>query len=110
LTAATLGFYRLTLRAIAKSCFALVLILLWPAMLVALASVRTISDRWPHRPWQLAAGVSLGVTVIKPHLAIAMAVYAIARRWIAVIAATVKSFDLDPPRSVENERRRQSAQ
>jgi hypothetical protein len=32
--------------------------------------------------------VSLGVTVIKPHLAIAMAVYAFARRWIAVIAAT----------------------
>jgi hypothetical protein len=35
-----------------------------------------------------SAGVSFGVRVIKPQLAIAMAVYAFARRWIAVIAAT----------------------
>jgi len=32
--------------------------------------------------------VSLGVMVIKPHRAIAMAVCAFARRWIAVIATT----------------------
>ena len=37
-TAATLSFYLLTLRAIGKSCFALVLIPLWPAVLVTLAS------------------------------------------------------------------------
>jgi hypothetical protein len=53
----------------------------WPA-------VRKFLNRWPHRPWQLAAGVSLGVMVIEPHLAMAMAVYAFAPRWIAVIAAT----------------------
>jgi hypothetical protein len=38
---------------------------------------------------QLVAGLSLGMMVIKPHLAIAFAVYALlARRWIAVITAT----------------------
>jgi len=30
----------------------------WPA-------VRKFLNRWPHRPWQLAAGVSLGVMVIE---------------------------------------------
>jgi hypothetical protein len=37
---------------------------------------------------QLAAGVSLGVMVIKPQRAIAMAIYAFAGRWITVIATT----------------------
>ena len=96
-TAATLGFYLLTLRAVAKSYFALVVILLSPALLINLMcgqngfltggligfTCLTIERR------QLAAGLSLGAMVIKPHLAIALAVYALlARRWITVITAT----------------------
>jgi Glycosyltransferase family 87 len=96
-TAATLGFYLLTLRAVAKSYFALVVILLSPALLINLMNGQngfltggliglaclTIERR------QLAAGLSLGAMVIKPHLAIAFAVYALlARRWITVITAT----------------------
>jgi hypothetical protein len=96
-TAATLGFYLLTLRAVAKSYFALVVILLSPALLTNLMcgqngfltggliglACLTIERR------QLAAGLSLGAMVIKPHLAIAFAVYALlARRWITVITAT----------------------
>lgn len=94
--AGTLGFYLVTLRAIAKSYFALIVILLSPALFLTLAcgqngfltggliglACLTIERR------QLAAGVSLGMMVIKPHLAIAMAVFALlARRWGAVIAA-----------------------
>jgi hypothetical protein len=96
-TAATLGFYLLTLRAVAKSYFALVVILLSPALLINLMcgqsgfltggliglACLTLERR------QLAAGLSLGAMVIKPHLAIALAVYALlARRWITVITAT----------------------
>jgi len=96
-TAATLGLYLLTLRAVAKSYFALVVILLSPALLINLMNGQngfltggliglaclTIERR------QLAAGLSLGMMVIKPHLAIAFAIYALfARRWITVITAT----------------------
>ncbi|WP_063621754.1 glycosyltransferase family 87 protein [Bradyrhizobium sp. Ec3.3] len=95
-TAATLGFYLLTLRAVAKSYFALVVILLSPALLINLMcgqngfltggliglACLTIERR------QLAAGLSLGAMIIKPHLAIAFAVYALlARRWITVVTA-----------------------
>ncbi|MDH2348694.1 glycosyltransferase family 87 protein [Bradyrhizobium sp. SSUT77] len=95
--AATLAFYLLTLRAIAKGCFALVVILLSPALFLTLAcgqngfltggliglACLTIERR------QLLAGLSLGLMVIKPHLAVAIAVYALlARRWIAVVTAT----------------------
>ncbi|WFU38813.1 glycosyltransferase family 87 protein [Bradyrhizobium sp. CB82] len=96
-SAATLGFYLLTLRAVAKSYFALVVILLSPALLINLMcgqngfltggliglACLTIERR------QVAAGLSLGAMIIKPHLAIAFAVYALlARRWITVITAT----------------------
>lgn len=99
--AATLCFYLVTLRAIAKRCFALVVILLSPALFLTLAcgqngfltggllgiACLTIQRR------QLVAGVSLGIMVIKPHLAIAMAVYALlARRWAGVITAAAVIF------------------
>ena len=94
--AVTLGFYLLTLRAIAKDCFALVVILLAPSLFLTVAcgqngfltggliglACLTIERR------QLAGGASLGVMVIKPHLAIAIGLYALlARRWGAVFAA-----------------------
>jgi hypothetical protein len=87
LTAATLGFYLLTLTA--KSRFALDLILLWPCsshlpVVAGHIGLACLATEWR----QLAAGVSLGVMVIKPHRAIAMAVCAFERRWIAVIATT----------------------
>ena len=96
-TAATLGFYLLTLRAVAKSYFALVVILLSPALLFTLVCgqngfltgslVGLACISFERR--QLVAGLSLGMMVIKPHLAIAFAVYALlARRWITVITAT----------------------
>jgi Glycosyltransferase family 87 len=94
--AGTLGFYLLTLRAISKSCFALVVILLSPVLLVTLAggqngfltgSLIGLTCLTIERQ-QIAAGLSLGLMVIKPHLAVAVAVYALlARRWIAVITA-----------------------
>ncbi|WP_404554812.1 glycosyltransferase family 87 protein [Bradyrhizobium niftali] len=99
--AATLAFYLMTLRAIAKGCFSLVVILLSPALFLTLAcgqngfltggliglACLTIERRQP------VAGLSLGVMVIKPHLAIAIAVYALlARRWITVITAMAVIF------------------
>ena len=61
-------------------------------------------NRWPHRPWQLAAGVNLGVMVIKPQLAIAMAVCAVARR--SSLQRRDPSIS-NSARPAESERRRQ---
>ncbi|MCA6122766.1 DUF2029 domain-containing protein [Bradyrhizobium sp. WSM 1704] len=94
--AVTLAFYLLILRAIARSYLALVVILLSPSLflnvacgqngfltggLIGLACL-AIERR------QVEAGASLGVMVIKPHLAIAIGLYALlARRWGVVITA-----------------------
>ncbi|MDA9397720.1 glycosyltransferase family 87 protein [Bradyrhizobium sp. CCBAU 45389] len=94
--AGTLGCYLLTLRAISRSCFALVVILLAPVLLLTLfggqngfltGSLIGVTCLAMERK-QIAAGLSLGMMVIKPHLAVAIGIYALlARRWIAVMTA-----------------------
>ncbi|SEE50793.1 glycosyltransferase family 87 protein [Bradyrhizobium erythrophlei] len=94
--AATLGFYLLTLRYIAKSCFALIVILLSPSLFLTVACGQngfltggliglvclTIERR------QIVAGLSLGMMVIKPHLAIAIGAYVLlTRRWMVAFSA-----------------------
>jgi hypothetical protein len=95
-TATTLAFYLLMLRSIATSYFALVLVILFPAIQITMSCGQNgfltagliglvclfIEKR------QVLAGLALGLMVIKPHLAIAFAVYAVlTRRWIAVLTA-----------------------
>ncbi|WFU38812.1 glycosyltransferase family 87 protein [Bradyrhizobium sp. CB82] len=98
-TATTLGFYLLTLRSIAGSYFALLLVVLFPALAVTVSSGQNgfltgglmglacvaFSNR------QVVAGLALGSMVIKPHLAVALAGYTLlTRRWmIALVAGTV---------------------
>ena len=95
-TATTLGFYLLTLRSIARSYFALLLVLLFPTLantvgigqngfltggLMGVACM-AFSNR------QVVAGLALGSMVIKPHLAVALAVYTLlTRRWIVALVA-----------------------
>jgi hypothetical protein len=100
-TGATLVLYLATLRAIAKDSFAHVLIVLFPALAVtigcgqngfltgALIGLFCINVQRRDAPAsQLLAGLALGALVIKPHLAIAAAVYLLAaRRWTAIAAA-----------------------
>jgi len=95
-TAATLTFYLLILRSIAASYFALILIILFPAMAITMACGQNgfltagliglvcllIEKR------QIPAGLALGLMVIKPHLAIAFGIYSILkRRWTVVMTA-----------------------
>lgn len=95
-TATTLAFYLLMLRSIATSYFALVLVILFPAIQITMSCGQNgfltagliglvclfIEKR------QVLAGLALGLMVIKPHLAIAFAVYAVlTRRWIVVLTA-----------------------
>jgi Glycosyltransferase family 87 len=95
-TAATLVFYLIVLRSIAASHFVLALIVLLPAMEVTIACgqngfltaglIGLVCLFIEERP--IAAGLALGLMVIKPHLAITFAAYAIlARRWIVVVTA-----------------------
>src|SRR5712672_2300372 len=95
-TATTLGFYLLTLRSIARSYFALLLVLLFPMLantvgigqngfltggLMGVACM-ALSNR------QVVAGLALGSMVIKPHLAVALAGYTLlTRRWIVALVA-----------------------
>jgi len=95
-TATTLGFYLLTLRSIARSYFALLLVLLFPTLantvgigqngfltggLMGVACM-AFSNR------QVVAGLALGSMVIKPHLAVALAGYTLlTRRWIIGLVA-----------------------
>jgi hypothetical protein len=95
-TATTLGFYLLTLRSIARSYFALLLVLLFPTLantvgigqngfltggLMGVACM-AFSNR------QVVAGLALGSMVIKPHLAVALAGYTLlTRRWIVALVA-----------------------
>jgi hypothetical protein len=95
-TAGTLGFYLVTLRFIAGSYFALVLLVLLPALVITIASGQNgfltggligLVCLTVHRR-QVLAGLALGMMVIKPHLAIAVAVYSLLkRRWIAALTA-----------------------
>jgi hypothetical protein len=95
--AATLAVYLLTLRAIAKTHFAHVLVVLFPALAITVgcgqngfltgALIGLVCLNVERR--QILAGLALGAMVIKPHLAIAMGVYMlVTHRWLALATAT----------------------
>ncbi|MCC8981905.1 DUF2029 domain-containing protein [Bradyrhizobium sp. 10BB] len=95
-TASTLALYLAVLRRIAGSRFVLVLIILFPTIGITLACgqnsfltaalIGLVCLFFEERP--AVAGVALGLMIIKPHLAIAFAVYAILRRsWVVVFTA-----------------------
>jgi hypothetical protein len=95
-TALTLTFYVAVLRRVAGSNFVLLLIILFPAMGITMACgqngfltaglIGLVCLFFEERP--ILAGLALGLMVIKPHLAVAFAVYAILRRcWIVVTTA-----------------------
>lgn len=97
-TAATLVLYLITLRSIAGGNFALTLIILFPAMAVTIgcgqngfltgALIGLFCLNVDRR--QALAGLALGAMVVKPHLAIAAALYLLAtRRWRAIAAAAI---------------------
>jgi hypothetical protein len=95
-TTLTFTFFLVVLRAIAGSNFVLFLIVLFPAMQVTMACgqngfltaglIGLVCLFLEERP--VLAGLALGLMVVKPHLAIAFAVYTILRRrWIVVTTA-----------------------
>ncbi|MBR1128805.1 glycosyltransferase family 87 protein [Bradyrhizobium iriomotense] len=95
---ATLTLYLTVLRAIAAANFALVLVILFPALAITIGSgqngfltgalIGLVCLNVERRP--LLAGLALGAMVIKPHLAIAVGVYLLAtRRWVALATAAV---------------------
>lgn len=95
-TAATLAFYLAVLRSIAARHFALALVILFPAIEVTMACgqngfltaglIGLVCLFIDTRPG--LAGLALGLMIIKPHLAIAFAAYALlTRRWIVVMTA-----------------------
>ncbi|MGV7218750.1 glycosyltransferase family 87 protein [Bradyrhizobium sp. UFLA05-112] len=95
-TAVTLALYLAALRTIARENLAQVLIISFPALAVTIgcgqngfltgALIGLFCLTLRKRP--VLAGLALGAMVIKPHLAIAAAVYLMAtRRWTAIIAA-----------------------
>ena len=94
--AATLGFYLVVLRLIAGSYFALLLLLLLPVLIITIACGQNgfltggligLVCLTIHRR-QVVAGLALGMMVIKPHLAVAFALYPLLkRRWITVLTA-----------------------
>ncbi|UVO39414.1 DUF2029 domain-containing protein [Bradyrhizobium arachidis] len=94
----TLIFYLVILWQISGDRFSLLLLILLPALLITLVcgqngfltggliglACLSIERR------QALAGLSLGMMVIKPHLAVALAVYSVlARKWIAILVAGV---------------------
>ncbi|OPY94281.1 hypothetical protein A5906_14615 [Bradyrhizobium sacchari] len=98
---ATLTAYLLTLRTVAGNNFALVLVVLFPALAINIGCgqngfltgtlIGIVCLNVERR--QIFAGLALGAMVIKPHLAIAAGVYMLAtRRWMAL--ATAISFVL----------------
>ncbi|WP_027552362.1 glycosyltransferase family 87 protein [Bradyrhizobium sp. Cp5.3] len=95
-TAATMAFYLVTLRTIARNNFAQVLVILFPALAITIgcgqngfltgALIGLVCVNLERR--QVLAGLALGAMVIKPHLAIAAGVYLLAtRRWVALATA-----------------------
>lgn len=96
--AATLAAYLLTLRAIAGTHLAHVLVVMFPALAITVgcgqngfltgALIGLVCLNAERR--QIVAGLALGAMVIKPHLAIAMGVYMLAtRRWLALATAAM---------------------
>ena len=94
--AASLAFYLIVLRSVAASHFVVALIVVLPATVVTIASgqngfltgglIGLVCLFIEERP--VAAGLALGLMVIKPHLAITFAAYAIlTRRWTVVVTA-----------------------
>jgi len=94
--AATLSFYLIVLRSIAASHLVLALIILLPAMATTIACgqngfltaglIGLVCLCFEERP--VVAGLALGLMIIKPHLAITFAAYAIlSRRWVVVVTA-----------------------
>lgn len=95
-TTLTFSLFLMTLRSLAGRHFVLLLIILFPAIEITLACgqngfltaslIGLFCLYFEERPtW---AGIALGCMIIKPHLAVAFAVYAILKRgWAVVIAA-----------------------
>jgi hypothetical protein len=94
--ASTLTVYLTVLRRLAGNQFVLVLIVFFPTIGVTLACgqssfltaalIGLVCLFFEERP--ILAGVALGLMIIKPHFAIAFAVYAVLRRsWIVVATA-----------------------
>jgi hypothetical protein len=97
-TTVTLVAYLMTLRVIAGSHFALVLVVFFPAIAITIAIgqnglltgalIGLICINAERRP--MLAGIALGVMVIKPHLAVAAGIYMLlTRRWPAVLSAGI---------------------
>jgi hypothetical protein len=95
-TSMTLALYLVTLRAIAGTNFAQVLVILFPALAITIgagqngfltgALIGFVCLNAERR--QLRSGLALGAMVVKPHLAIAAGVYLLAtRRWVALATA-----------------------
>jgi hypothetical protein len=95
-TAATLAFYLAVLRSIAPRHFVVLLIILFPAIEVTVACgqngfltaalIGLVCLFIEERP--IVAGTALGLMVVKPHLAVAFAAYALlTRRWTVVMTA-----------------------
>jgi Glycosyltransferase family 87 len=91
---ATFAFYIVVLRAVARDNFTLLLLMLFPAMEITMACgqngfltagfIGLVCLFFEERP--VVAGLALGLMIIKPHLAIAFATYAIAKRSWTVVA------------------------
>lgn len=97
-TAATLALYLATLRAIAGNNFALALVVSFPALAITIgcgqngfltgALIGLFCLNVQRR--QALAGLALGAMIIKPHLAVAAALYVLAtRRWTAAATAAI---------------------
>jgi len=95
---ATLAFYLLTLRTIAGNNFMQILLVLYPALALTIASgqngfltgtlIGLVCIHAEKR--QALAGLALGAMVIKPHLAIAVSIYLLAkRRWMTIATAAM---------------------
>lgn len=95
-TASTLTLYLAVLRRVAGNYFVLVLIVFVPTILITLgcgqngfltgALIGLVCLFFEERP--VLAGAALGLMIIKPHLAVAFALYAVVRRaWTVVITA-----------------------
>jgi hypothetical protein len=94
----TLISYLVVLRAVAGKCFSLALLLLLPIFIVTVAIGQNgfltgtfigLVCLYVHRS-NAVAGIALGLMIIKPHLAVAFAVYTLwARRWAVATAAIV---------------------
>ncbi|MCP3471909.1 DUF2029 domain-containing protein [Bradyrhizobium sp. CCGUVB1N3] len=101
-TAATLAFYLATLRLLAGNAFALLLVVLLPALAVTLdcgqngfltgglIGLICLNVERKQIFAQIIAGLALAAMVIKPHLAATMVAYLVlTRRWMALATAAI---------------------